>query len=92
MGEEIKSYGLGSALKALYNAEINVEMVSFWDSGWTVRIGDRRNGFKSERIFEGGNSLEDIAPWLLAEAARLYPKFAWLTRMQEAQRDGRVRG
>ncbi|MGE0290510.1 MAG: hypothetical protein AB7I42_29565 [Bradyrhizobium sp.] len=75
MVEEIKTYGLGSALKALYDAEINVEMVSFWDSGWTVRMGDKRNGFRSQKTFEGRNSLEDIGPWLLSEAARLYPHF-----------------
>lgn len=61
---------LTKALCALYNREINCEISSFWDSGWTFRIGDRANGFKAEGYF----SCPDLgAKWLIEEAERIYP-------------------
>lgn len=33
-------------LQKIYEAEINVEISSFFDSGWSYRIGDSVNGFR----------------------------------------------
>jgi len=36
-------------LNKLYSMEINVRIESFWDSGWTVFLGDEMNGFVFKR-------------------------------------------
>lgn len=64
---------LRDTLQSLYEAEINVDVASFYDSGWTVRIGDEKNGYRAEKTFDGQDALVEIAPWLEAEAAQLYP-------------------
>lgn len=33
-------------LKKIYDSEINVEIGSLWDGGWSVALGDYMNGFK----------------------------------------------
>lgn len=47
-------------LQAFYKAEQNVELSSFWDGGWTVKIGDESNGFKSENTFATLEEVEDF--------------------------------
>lgn len=37
---------LARALIWLYRQEINVTISSFWDEGYTVKLGDPVNGFK----------------------------------------------
>lgn len=51
------------ALKALYAEEINVQISSFWDGGWTVKIGDEMNGFSEEALFWNEN-FDKIAEYL----------------------------
>ena len=36
---------LDAALNDFYALERNLEISSFWDSGWVVRFGDPTNGF-----------------------------------------------
>lgn len=45
-------------LKALYDSEINVEISSFYDGGWTIRFGDKLNGFPHEAIYCSTEQLE----------------------------------
>ena len=35
-------------LAEVYDSEINWAMESFWDGGYTVKLGDEMNGFKEE--------------------------------------------
>ncbi len=36
---------VGEVLQEIYNAEINLSLSSFWDAGFTVKIGDESNGW-----------------------------------------------
>lgn len=50
---------LGSEMQRLHDDhEINVEVDSFWDSQWRVRLGDSTNGFRESWLCE---SAEDAA-------------------------------
>lgn len=62
-------------LQQLYNSEINVSLSSFYDGGFTCKIGDEMNGFKSEKT---STDLDEIEIWLKNTAIELYPesKFA----------------
>ena len=35
-----------SIMQALYDSEINFEVFSFWDAGWSVSLGDNWGGYK----------------------------------------------
>lgn len=36
---------VGEVLRRLYDSEINVELSSFWDTGYQWRLGDYANGY-----------------------------------------------
>ena len=55
----------------LYAAEINIEISSFWDAGFAVRIGDHMNGYKA---VTDGLSWREVEPWLESQARALYPE------------------
>lgn len=74
--EPITQVSLQDALAQLYAAEINCGVSCFWDGGWDAWIGDQMNGYKSMSSFERAD-LASVGSWLLSEAARLYPMFAW---------------
>src|SRR4051812_33545212 len=59
-----------SVMQDLYDSEINVETESFFDSGWVVRIGDKKNGFVAETIRE---SWVDVEAWLTTQAIERFP-------------------
>jgi hypothetical protein len=59
---------LEDVLRALYAAERNVRIQSFWDCGWRVRVGDEMNGFSAERTF-GPDAFDQIAGWLHLQIA-----------------------
>lgn len=61
-----------SILRSLYRSEINCSISSFWDGGWTVRLGDEMNGWRAEEDF-ANDELENIGPWLIREAKRAWP-------------------
>ena len=61
---------LAAELQRIYDSEINAEITWFWDGGFTVRLGDKVNGFLAE---EDVNSVADILPWLQEAIARFYP-------------------
>jgi len=50
---------LAAELQRIYDSEINAEITWFWDGGFTVRLGDKMNGFLAE---EEVNALADILP------------------------------
>lgn len=62
---------LTAAMQALYENEINCSIHSFWDGGFTVRIGDELNGWKDEMSFDA-KDLQSAAVWLTRAANRLY--------------------
>jgi hypothetical protein len=51
-------------------SEINVE-ISSWDGGFTVKLGDRRNGYVAETNVR---SWDEVERWLTETAARCYPE------------------
>jgi hypothetical protein len=61
---------LAAELQRIYASEINVEISWFWDGAFTVRLGDKVNGFLAE---EDVNSVADILPWLQEAIAQFYP-------------------
>ena len=67
---------LAETMCLLYRNEINCGMSSFWDAGWHVWIGDHMNGHDATEDFLDEHC-DQIAPWLLSEAKRLYPEGKW---------------
>lgn len=63
---------MNDTLNALYDSEINVEISSFWDAGWIVKIGDAMNGFAAEMTFDDLD--ENTSRWLTKTACELYPQ------------------
>jgi hypothetical protein len=60
-------------LAEIYRREIDFAIDSLWDAEFRVRIGDDQQGFDAERVFDR-DAIEQIADWLLVEAARLHPE------------------
>jgi hypothetical protein len=67
--EHLDSPASKPVAQRLYDSEINCEISSFWDGGFTVKIGDEMNGFRAEVCVDTFSEAED---WLAREAARLY--------------------
>lgn len=59
-------------LVALYAAERNAQVSSFWDGGWTVRLGDIVNGFT---WFQHGGDLSELAAALDTYAREHVPRY-----------------
>ena len=55
-----------AALQALYDRDINFQLSTFWDGGFTVRLGDEMNGFAAQGTFP---TLEEPVAWLVSQAA-----------------------
>ncbi len=53
------------ALEAFYKAEINIQISTFWDGGWDVKIGDASNGYKAEEVCF--YSLQELADWMMEQ-------------------------
>lgn len=57
-------------LQDLYDSEINFSIVTFWDNGFEVKLGDDMNGFvASGHAQEFANAVE----WLKVRAIEKYP-------------------
>src|SRR5947207_650875 len=63
-------------LQGLYESEINCSISSGWDSGWSVKLGDRTAGYKAEGMFV---NLLDGARFLREQAIRHYPHSVFAT-------------
>lgn len=50
---------LESILEFLYSEEQNIEIYSFFDKGWSFRLGDESNGFTGSG--DGYWTLDDLA-------------------------------
>jgi hypothetical protein len=61
----------GQKLQALYDAEVNFAIETFWDAGFKAKLGDALNGFVAERECR---TLAEAADWLLSEADARYGK------------------
>lgn len=61
---------LTEVLQRLYAAEINVSIDSDWDNGFTVGIGNRRNGYEATEHFDA-DELHLAAQWLDDKAREL---------------------
>ena len=59
-----------SVLQDIYDSEINVEISTFWDDGYTVKLGDHINGYKAEGSFDRWGQVE---PWLTEKVIEHYP-------------------
>ena len=60
---------LGTFIAVLHDNEINGEISWFFDPVWTVKPGDRRNGYDAEAVV---SSLGEAAEWLRATAIPLH--------------------
>jgi hypothetical protein len=57
-------------LQDLYDSEINFSIVTFWDNGFEVKLGDDMNGFvASGNAAQFSNAVE----WLMVRAIEKYP-------------------
>jgi hypothetical protein len=59
-------------LKKLYDSEINWKILTFWDGGVDVWLGDGLNGFKAQTCFEA-SEMDGIPQWLHEQALKFYP-------------------
>jgi len=57
-------------LQRLYDSEINASISSFWDGGFTVKLGDEMNGFVAEAQCQ---TMEEAERWLFNEALLRFP-------------------
>lgn len=60
---------LDEILERMYRHEINCTIGWFWDSGFEVALGDVVQGWKARGSFR---NVHQIAPWLKANAERIY--------------------
>ena len=58
-------------LQKLYDAEINFSISTFWDAGFTAKIGDEINGFVAQANFD---TAEEAIAWVIEKAKELYPE------------------
>lgn len=84
---------LADVLARLYRSEINVSIVTFWDMGWDVALGDEINGWKAETTIECpiddpsvhrsvetvARGLQDVAAWIDAQAREHCPDSEYAT-------------
>jgi hypothetical protein len=62
---------MSKILKDLYDSEINFSIVTFWDAGFNVKLGDQINGFEAETTVY---TFAEAVEWLRAAAVEAYPE------------------
>lgn len=60
-----------TVMAELYSSEINCSISSFWDGGWTVKLGDEINGSAAEATFDAVGC--EAGTWLAKQACKHYP-------------------
>jgi len=65
--------GLILVLQNLYAREINASIVSDWDDGFTVGLGNERDGIVTSEHFDV-DELPRIPEWLERKAREIYPE------------------
>ena len=58
------------ALESLRKSEINFVISTFWDAGWSFRLGDSMNGYLSGI---DAQSFEEGVEWLWQSAEKHFP-------------------
>lgn len=67
---------LAGVPERLCQSEINFSLSSFWDGGWTVKLGDEMNGFREEASIQ---DYWDALKWLDEKAREHYPESLYAT-------------
>jgi len=79
---------LGKVIDALYDSEINCSVSTFWDGGFTVKLGDEMNGFLAERDCKTSH---EAAEYLDQAAREHYPESSYALGKDEWERLNDVR-
>jgi len=56
-------------LKTIYINEVNLSISTFWDGGYTVKMGDALNGYTAEK--SGFYSPEEAIDWAYREMLKI---------------------
>jgi hypothetical protein len=62
---------LEEVLRDAYESEINISISSFWDAGWTVKIG---NTYSAQVSMVQDIAIENLVRTVVQEAVRAFPK------------------
>ncbi|AWM02580.1 hypothetical protein [Bradyrhizobium amphicarpaeae] len=58
-------------LQDLYDSEINFTIITFWDAGFEIKLGDELNGFAATgRV----NNFSEAVEWLRIRTLEQYPE------------------
>jgi len=57
-------------LEEIYDREVNISITTFWDGGYTAKLGDEMNGFVAEGMFD---TFEDAVIFLRSELDKHFP-------------------
>jgi hypothetical protein len=68
---KVLDHEIDKYLRLLYDSEINVGIESYWDGGWTARLGDETNGYISVEYHL--ETLGSAVTWLCQEAYKRFP-------------------
>ena len=68
-------------LRRLYDSEINVQISSFWDGGWMVKLGDEINGF--QRPDWDTCEIHEIAPAIRELARKHCPDSTYVRHLPD---------
>ncbi len=66
-------------LQKIYDSEINFKIDTFWDGGFTVKLGDRINGYKWESDYD---HIEEGIYNLIKRTCEFYPKSTFAKWME----------
>jgi len=61
-----------SIFQKVYDSEINFQVSTFWDGGFTIKMGDEMNGFK-DKLGATVDTWEEVEPALHDLAIKHYP-------------------
>ena len=78
---------LDQVLADLYAAEINIQISSFWDCGYSLALGDEMNGFKARGHVD---RLSDAGQWFIDNGVMWYPKSPFAELYREIATPGRT--
>lgn len=67
-------------LQALYDSEINFSISTFWDCGFTWKLGDEMNGFDADGE---ARTLKEAVEQLVAAARLKYPDSVFAKGVKE---------
>jgi hypothetical protein len=57
--KKLEAVNLAVELQKIYDDERNIQISSFWDSGWTVKFGDPTNGFTRTEYFDTAQEIAE---------------------------------